>query len=260
MTRIGKISSIVRYPVKSMAGEAIESGYIGYAGLYGDRVFAFVRDGGRKGFPWFTIRELEELALYKARFVNCAALDAPPDSNVSLKLGVGVAPLYPPESAFDVEVETPTGERVSLREPGLKSHLEQESETTLTLRFSERSLCDCRPISIFATTSLRQLEAEIGVALDRRRFRANLYVEWDSPAPFYENSLIGRTLAIGEQARLVVTERDPRCKIITIDPDTADENPKILRHVVGAHGGLAGVYAAVLHEGIVKAGDTIELA
>lgn len=260
MTRIGTVSSIVRYPVKSMAGEAIESGYIGYAGLYGDRVFAFVRDGGRKGFPWFTIRELEELALYKARFVKRAAMDAPPDSDVSLKLGVGVAALYPPESEFDVEVETPTGERTSIKEPGLKSHLEEESETTLTLRFSERSLCDCRPISIFATTSLRQLETEIGLTLDRRRFRANLYVEWDSPEPFYENSLIGRTLAIGERARLAVTERDPRCKIITIDPDTADESPKILRHVVSAHGGFAGVYAAVLREGVVKAGDTIELA
>jgi hypothetical protein len=39
--------------------------------------------------------------------------------------------------------------------------------------------------------------------------------------------------------------------VITIDPETGETAPRILRHVTTAHGGMAGVYAAVLMEGVV---------
>ena len=47
--------------------------------------------------------------------------------------------------------------------------------------------------------------------------------------------------------------------MIGIDPDTLDENPAILRHVAKNHDGTAGVYAAVLVEGLVRPGDDIVL-
>jgi uncharacterized protein len=46
----------------------------------------------------------------------------------------------------------------------------------------------------------------------------------------------------------------------TPDPDTAAQEPAILRHVTKAQGGTAGVYAAVLVEGVVRRGDPIFLA
>ena len=52
---------------------------------------------------------------------------------------------------------------------------------------------------------------------------------------------------------------DPRCKSITIDPDTAETQPRILRHIARKHDGFAGVYAAVLIEGVVRAGDSVHL-
>ena len=45
--------------------------------------------------------------------------------------------------------------------------------------------------------------------------------------------------------------------MITIDPDTGEETPAIMRNVARAHGGNAGVYCAVLIEGIVHPGDPI---
>ena len=54
-------------------------------------------------------------------------------------------------------------------------------------------------------------------------------------------------------------ERDARCKMITIDPDTAEPSGAILRQVSRAHDGMAGVYGAVLVEGMVRQGDDIEL-
>ena len=54
-------------------------------------------------------------------------------------------------------------------------------------------------------------------------------------------------------------ERDPRCKMITLDPDTAEQSPELIRTVTRAHDGMAGVYGAVLVEGTACAGDAVQL-
>ena len=96
--------------------------------------------------------------------------------------------------------------------------------------------------------------------IDKRRFRANFYVEWDNQDdPYFEVSLVGKTLKIGDRLEVAVVERDPRCKMITLDPDTSEESPKILRHVSRNHDGCAGVFAAVLQDGRVKWVDAITL-
>ena len=46
---------------------------------------------------------------------------------------------------------------------------------------------------------------------------------------------------------------------ISLDPVTANANPEILKYVARNHDGKAGVYAAVLVEGMVRAGDEIRL-
>jgi MOSC domain-containing protein YiiM len=47
--------------------------------------------------------------------------------------------------------------------------------------------------------------------------------------------------------------------MITIDPDTVQRNPAILGHVTETHDGKAGVYGAVLVEGMVRIGDDIQV-
>ena len=56
-----------------------------------------------------------------------------------------------------------------------------------------------------------------------------------------------------------ILERDPRCVIITLDPDTGEQAPAILKKVAQAHDGMAGVYGAVLVEGMLHKGDPVEL-
>jgi MOSC N-terminal beta barrel domain len=67
MERIGTVETICRYPVKSMAGEEVAQAFVGFAGMMGDRAFAFVRTPGPKGFPWHTGREQEDLVLFHTR-------------------------------------------------------------------------------------------------------------------------------------------------------------------------------------------------
>ena len=68
MERIGALETICRYPVKSMAGEELGEAFAGFAGVMGDRTYAFVRTPGPKGFPWHTGREQEDLILYRPRY------------------------------------------------------------------------------------------------------------------------------------------------------------------------------------------------
>jgi hypothetical protein len=65
----------------------------------------------------------------------------------------------------------------------------------------------------------------------------------------------GKTLEIEDPAFL----KSLRGKSITIDPDTAETQPRLLKHIARKHDGFAGVYAAVLKEGVVKPGDELSL-
>jgi hypothetical protein len=59
---------------------------------------------------------------------------------------------------------------------------------------------------------------------------------------FPENAFVGGKLQIGTKAVLAITDRDPRRKMITLDPKTAEGSPEVLRRVRDAHEGKAGLY------------------
>jgi uncharacterized protein YcbX len=124
---------------------------------------------------------------------------------------------------------------------------------------SQRAMTDCRPISIFSLQSAQQLAEETGTQVDKRRFRANVYVNLTSAKGFAENELVGRSVRIGPKVTITILERDARCVMITLDPDTGEQAPAILKKVAQAHDGMAGVYGAVLVEGMVHKGDPVEV-
>ena len=76
---------------------------------------------------------------------------------------------------------------------------------------------------------------------------------------FAEDAFVGRSIRIGSKVVVSILERDPRCIMITLDPDTAEKSPAILKAVARAHSGMAGVYGAVLVEGLMHKGDPVEL-
>lgn len=134
-----------------------------------------------------------------------------------------------------------------------------KGESNLSLLRSDRALTDCRPVSLISLQTIAQIGDELGFELDRRRFRANIYFNLVEGSGFGEDTFVGRRLRIGPKAEIMVLERDPRCKMISLDPETGEHNPAILKQVAKAHEANAGVYCAVLVEGMVNKGDTIEL-
>jgi uncharacterized protein len=261
MAIVGRIESLWRYPVKSMRGEQLPEAFAGFPGVYGDRVYAFRSSASPKGFPFFTGRDQGQMLRYRAVFRRGDRMTAPPNLAEAQALAPGVTPLYGEISDLMVDVETPSGEVLAVDDPrliALLCHGARQGHALALLR-SDRALTDCRPFSLFSIQTARQLSEELAIELGTERFRANAYVDLATGVGFGENEWVGRRLRIGDKTEIMVTDRDPRCKMITLDPDTGQANPEVMRHVAKHHDGTAGVYAAVLVEGIIRAGDAIEL-
>jgi|SRR5579859_1669342 len=261
MELIGMVESLWRYPVKSMRGEELQEAFVGFPGVYGDRVYAFRNSGAQKGFPYLTGRELETLLLYQPRYRHPERMTKPPNLDEAEALGSGLTPVYPDPADTTLDVETPFGGRMPIGDPGLIDLLRAgiRDGQELTLLRSDRAMTDCRPVSLISIDTVRQLGEELGTSLDKRRFRANIYLDLKSGRGFSEDTLVGRTLRIGARAALAVLQRDTRCKMITLDPDTGRQTAEIIKHLTHAHETKAGVYGAVLIEGTIRPRDEIRL-
>jgi len=205
MERIGTLSDLRRYPVKSMAGEDLAEARVTYAGLAGDRVYAFIDNQNQSDFPWMTGRQGREMVLFRPRFLAAPTTD---DGQ-------------PKAERYAIEITTPEGETFRVDDSKFAQYLEKRFGRSLRLRFSERSMTDACPVSLLSYGTLRALGEEVGMPLDLRRFRANFYVRWESDRPFFEDELVGKELQIGETVGFQVVMKDSRCAMITLDPETA---------------------------------------
>lgn len=240
-----------------MRGEELSEAVFGFAGVYGDRLFAFTSSSKRKGHPYLTAREVKEMLLYKPRFRYPENAVGPPNLAAAEDIEPGLNPAIGDPADLAVDVETPSGEVFAVDDPKLPDILADGAD--LTLLRSERAMTDCRPVSLFSTQTVAHLGKEFGVTLDKRRFRANIYVDLGSGTAFAEDVFVGEKLRIGSKVVLFVLERDRRCAMISIDPGTARREPTILKQLHRTHDGFAGLYAAVLVEGTVRPGDEIDL-
>ncbi len=261
MTTIGTVESLWRYPIKSMSGEAMTEAFMGFSGFYGDRCFAFKNSTARKGFPYLNANVQQQMLRYRPKFRYAERAAKPPNLAEAVSIAPGITPANAEPNDLIVDVVTPSGAVVAVDDPALIDMLGEglRGENHLTLVRSDRALTDCRPVSLISLQTVRQVEAELGIPIDKRRFRANVYLNLASDYGFAEDKLVGRKLRIGSSAVIMVLERDPRCKMISLDPDSGEHNPEVLRKVAQAHANFAGVYCAVLVEGILTKSDSIEL-
>src|SRR2546422_689952 len=101
------------------------------------------------------------------------------------------------ESLWRYPVKSMRGEELdeifAIDDPVLIDHLRTsiDAKPKLTLLRSDKAITDCRPISIFAAQSAKKLAEEIGIDVDKRRFRANVYLDLESAKGFEENEFVG---------------------------------------------------------------------
>ena len=231
--RVGRVVGLWRYPVKSMGAEALTEVDVSWHGLAGDRRWAFVRnDATRSGFPWLTLRQCQDMNHYQPSFVD---------------------PEHPDQSA--TIVKTPSGDVYDIDDPALREGL---SANEVQLIKQDRGVFDTFPLSLITTQTIERLAELTGAQLDVRRFRPNLLVEAHREEAFSEDAWVGSVLRIGE-SRLRIDKRDGRCVVITIDPDTTEKDPTILRTVAQEREGCLGVYGTTVAPGRITRGDAVFL-
>jgi uncharacterized protein len=239
MIPIGHVREIVRYPVKSMAGIPAQSAFLGWHGLEGDRRFAFRRVGVDGGMPWLTASRLPELVLYHP---------------VGLDTSTG--------EPLPTHVRTPAGACLELRGAELTAELAGRFGGGVDLMRLNHGIFDEGALSAISLATIAGIGREAGLDLDRRRFRANVVVETESRETFCEDGWVGGMLVFGDgdpRPAVSVTMCDPRCKMVNIDPETAEQDARVMKTVVRLNGNNAGVYATVVRTGTIRVGDRVTL-
>ena len=228
---VGRVVGLWRYPVKSMAAEALPEVDVAWNGLAGDRRWAFIRNGvAQSGFPWLTLRERGDLWHYRPSFVDPARPDKSP-----------------------TVVRTPSGSAFDVADPALGAELWSRGVRVIK---QDRGIFDTFPLSLITTQTIARLGDAVGTRLDIQRFRPNILVQAADETPFAEDAWVGCVLRIGG-LRLRVDKRDGRCAVITIDPVTTERNPAILRTVARDHQGCLGVYGSTVEPGRVAMNDAV---
>ncbi len=97
--------------------------------------------------------------------------------------------------------------------------------------------------------------------LDHRRFRPSLLLQGGDP--HQEDSWLGGRIQVGTELRLIVAAPDPRCAIITQDPDTGRRDLDLLRLILeyrpSPRNAYFGVYGLVEQPGTVSVGDEVSV-
>jgi hypothetical protein len=198
------------------------------------------RLGDDSGFPWLSASRFPELVLYQP-------------------IGVEESTGEP----LPTHVRSPQGRELEICGADLVREIAGRSGHRLELMKLRNGIFDDAPVSVITLATLAGISRAVGTDLDRRRFRANVLLEAEDPEPFREDGWVGRTLIFGEGETgpaVTVTARDVRCMMINLDPDTGEQDGRVMKAVVGLNANHAEVYGAVVRPGTVSVGQCVRLA
>ena len=233
---VGVVRAIYRYPVKSMRGETLDAADVAWQGIAGDRCYAFVQSDDRSTFPYLTARELPDLLRYTPR------------------LSIASKPYTSP-----VLVTTPDGEEYAIGSEELRASIARRYPRPFyLLRLGARATYDAAPLSVITTSTVAALGKTLGMTFDPMRFRPSILIETPDGEPYPEQQWVGQSLVFGDdELKMVVSEADIRCKMITLDPRTSSAEPRVLAEVVRHLDGALGVYGLPQKAGTLRVGQTV---
>jgi uncharacterized protein YcbX len=264
-----KISSIHIYPVKSLGGFSASEWKLEARGLEYDRRWMLVDESGF----FLTQRTLPELCLLEAILQDGQLLIR----DRKKRQGDLILPLEAPagEKLQDVQVWNDLvpallvePARVSAWFSGILgrslylAYMPSHSERPVDPQYAQPgdivSFADGYPVLITLKASLEDLNSRLADPVGMERFRPNLVVE--GGAPWEEDSW--RSVAVGA-AQFRTPKPCARCKVVTIDPSSAEVGTEPMRTLSSFHkqGGktLFGMNACwETHSGhIIRTGDPV---
>ena len=237
--KVGEVTGLFRYPVKSMAGEPLEAVNLGWHGLEGDRRLAFRRNDDRAGFPWLTAGKLPELILFSPKRRG-------PDSAATLP----------------THVRTPEGADLEIFGQDLAAEVGRRHGSPVQMTHLKHGIFDEAPVSLMTAATVDEIGRLAAQPPDVRRFRPNILVSSLRSIPFEEDEWVGGVVTFGESsqaAAIGIMLRDERCAMVNFDPDTARIEPETLTAIVRTRQNKAGIYGTVTRCGRIEVGQPILL-
>lgn len=272
---VGSLHALLRYPVKSMAGEALAVGRVLVdRGVEGDRAFAVLDVATGRIASAKHPRRWGALLECGARVVE-APPDDPRRGGVAITLPDGTA-LRGPREDVDRALSAALGRAVRLIDTPPPqatydgSGADDGRGEPLSVGAGAGTFFDFAPIHLVTTASLDRLaELRPTSRFDVARFRPNLVIEAPQARGFVEHAWLGQIVAIGAEVRLCVTFPCPRCVMPTLAQGALAADPEVLR-TIAAHNRqmfalrarslpALGMYAAVLRGGTIRPGDPVRL-
>lgn len=235
--RVGEVSELFRYPVKSMRGEALENAGVGWHGLEGDRRLGLRRVHDQAGFPWLTASKLPELLLFTPHGDKTRA-----------------------DAALPTHVRTPEGQNMALFGQELAEDISRRHGSPVEMVHLNRGIFDEASVSLISASTVAAVSRSASLPSDVRRFRPNVVIATPGPDAFAEDAWVGGVLSFGEgddAAAIFVTNWDVRCSMVNYDPDTARPDPGLLKAIVRDRDNKAGVYGAVVRPGSIAVGQPV---
>jgi uncharacterized protein YcbX len=235
---IGQVEALFRYPVKSMAGERLETADLGWHGVEGDRRLAFRRVEDRSGFPWLTASKLPDLVLFRPQRGESGATGVP------------------------TSVRTPEGKELPLFGDELAAEIGRRYGAPVQMMQWKQGIFDEESVSVIASGTVEEICRLAGQTMDVRRFRPNIQVRLLRADAFQEDEWVGGILSFGQGGdgpAIAVTLRDERCAMLNLDPDTASPAPEMMKAVVRANENYAGIYGVVTRTGRIEVGQKLML-
>jgi uncharacterized protein YcbX len=269
-----RITTMWRYPVKSMLGEQIDEVQVSAAGLGRDRALALVdRTTGMVATAKHP-RLWRTLLTYSAAVHNGQVLITAPDGRTLDASGPGVDEVLSVALGRAVRVTAERPEDATVERPDPQDVLDHGVEADVpapTLAIGQgtpgATFVDYAPVHLITTATLD------AVGTEQVRYRPNLVVQTPpGTPPFVENDWVGRELRLGdpdgEPTVLRIALPTPRCSVPTLEHGPLPRAPHAVRTLmtgnrvdVPGFGVLpcAGCYAEVVRGGTVRTGDAVTL-
>lgn len=265
--RVGSVVSLWRYPVKSMMGEELNTSHVTERGLLGDRSYALVDQATGKVASAKNPRKWGRLFDFRASFVDPPRIGGEmPTVRIGLPDGKH---LTSNQSDVDRLLSETLGAQVrlkaaSLEKPSYEEYwpdiegLARRDEVTEE-NMPPQTFFDLAVIHVLTTSTLNRLrELYPEGRFEVRRFRPNIVVEPSPPVKdFVENGWVHRTLHVGGEVRLRITDRCTRCVMTTLAQGDLPRDLGILRTAARYNQVSVGVYSQVEHGGEIKRGDPV---
>ncbi len=280
--RLGTVSSLWRYPVKSMRGEAVDAAEVTSRGIVGDRAYALIDADTGKVVSAKSPRKWGALLEFTATFVEPpeGAARLPP-LNITLPDGTAVRS---DQANVHQVLSRALGRPVTLVAAGVGQAAVFEefrpaaagwgpddvvTDQAMALAAPAGTFFDFAALHLLTSASLRRLAAAYPQGdFALARFRPNVVVDLDaSDGDFAENAWVHRTLVVGPVARVNVVMPCLRCVMTTVGQNGLPQDAGILR-AIAAHNQVliaplrrkmpsVGVYAMVERGGRIRVGDPV---